>query len=455
MIDNFLLVLVLLLTMVGVVFSYSSDLQINREVSFNTRYLRQIFFLLSGLMLMWFVSSIYYKKLASYYYIYYVVMILILLYTLLVSGQGTQFSDAKRWLSLGVLRIQPSEFLKIVMIIFTAKLISHFYDRLNEWKVIIFSVGLALFPIMLVLLQPDLGTTMVFFPIYMGILFFTPIKKKTILLIIMVLLLSGVVSFTNIYLHLNELNLVIEQFISLKWLWVLVCTFLFLLTIAIALLNVFWQNLFLKDLTLILALITVSILLSFLMDTFVLKEYQKARIFSFINPHSQLAKFHSGYHIIQSEITLGSGGFFGKGLFHGSQVQLGFLPARGTDFIFAVIGEELGFLGGLMVLMMFYLLFLRLIYILSRLQDALGRLIVIGVIMMFFFQFAVNIGMTIGLAPITGLPLIFITYGGSTLWTSYIAIGLVSNIYHNRYLSTEKKDVQHLIKDFVSIVKKK
>ena len=141
-------------------------------------------------------------------------------------------------------------------------------------------------------------------------------------------------------------------------------------------------------------------------------------------------------------------------MFQGSQVQLGFLPARGTDFIFAVIGEELGFLGVFIVIVLFYLLFLRLIYMLYRIDDILGRLIVIGIIMMFFFQFVVNVGMTIGLAPITGLPLVFITYGGSTLWTSYIAIGLVSNVYHNRYLSTEKKNINSLVKDFVSTLKK-
>ena len=455
MIDNYLLVLVLSLTFTGILFSYSSDLQINQEVSFNTRYLRQIFFLISGLMLMWFVSSIYYKKLASYYYIYYAIIILILLYTLLISGQATKLSDAKRWISLGIIRVQPSEFLKIIMIISTAKIFTLFYDNLNQWRKIALVSAFIFFPIGLVLLQPDLGTSIVFIPIYLGMFFFTQINKKTILLIIVALLLLPIVSLVNSYLHLHDLEKVISQFIPLKWLWVLTFILILLFTLLIGIVNLFWKNLFLRDLTLFLAVACGSIFLSFILDSFILKDYQKARIFSFINPYSNVTKFHSGYHIIQSQITIGSGGILGKGLFNGSQVQLGFLPARGTDFIFAVIGEELGFLGVFVIILLFYLLFLRLIYMLYRIEDILGRLIVMGIIMMFFFQFIVNISMTIGLAPITGLPLVFITYGGSTLWTSYIAIGLVSNIYHNRYLSTEKKDINNIVKDFVSIIRKK
>ena len=174
----------------------------------------------------------------------------------------------------------------------------------------------------------------------------------------------------------------------------------------------------------------IGMFVSFFIDEFFLKDYQKERLFVFINP--EIFRWTLGYNIIQSKITIGSGGILGKGLFNGTQSQLGFLPSRSTDFIFSVIAEELGFIGSLMVILLFFLLIWRLIFLATKVKDYLGGLIIIGVTSFFTLQSLVNIGMTMSLLPITGLPLPFISAGGSTLLSSLIAIGLVLSVYKSR-----------------------
>jgi len=157
-----------------------------------------------------------------------------------------------------------------------------------------------------------------------------------------------------------------------------------------------------------------------------LKSYQKDRILVFFNP--ELDPMGAGYHVIQSETAIGSGKFLGKGIFHGTQNNLGFIPERHTDFIFSVIGEELGLVGALAVLLLFAWLLLRCIHIAKVSKDDYGMLICVGITAMFLFHILENIGMTIGLMPVTGIPLPFISYGGSSLLTNMAAVGLVLNV---------------------------
>ncbi|MDD3704613.1 MAG: rod shape-determining protein RodA [Clostridiaceae bacterium] len=157
-----------------------------------------------------------------------------------------------------------------------------------------------------------------------------------------------------------------------------------------------------------------------------LRPFQKDRILVFLNP--ELDPMGKGYHVIQSETAIGSGQFLGKGLFEGTQNNLGFIPERHTDFIFSVIGEELGLVGALILLMLFTWLLLRCIHIAKVSKDDYGMLICVGIIAMFLFHILENIGMTIGLMPVTGIPLPFISYGGSSLLTNMAAVGLVLNV---------------------------
>jgi len=157
-----------------------------------------------------------------------------------------------------------------------------------------------------------------------------------------------------------------------------------------------------------------------------LKPYQKNRILVFLNP--ELDPMGAGYHVIQSKTAIGSGQFLGKGLFEGTQNNLGFILERHTDFIFSVIGEELGLVGALVLMMLFLWLLLRCIHIAKVSKDDYGMLICVGIISMFLFHILENIGMTIGLMPVTGIPLPFISYGGSSLLTNMAAVGLVLNV---------------------------
>ena len=181
----------------------------------------------------------------------------------------------------------------------------------------------------------------------------------------------------------------------------------------------------------------VALVLAFLLvlpvSWLFLKDYQKDRILTFIQPERD--PLGAGYHVIQSKIAIGSGGLVGKGLFNGTQNQLGFLPTRHTDFIFSVVGEELGFVGVIATLGLLAFVIFRSIYNAQTARDNLGLFIVMGIVGMFFFHLIVNVGMVIGFMPITGIPLPFLSYGGSSVLTAFIAIGLVISVRRCRYVN--------------------
>ena len=162
---------------------------------------------------------------------------------------------------------------------------------------------------------------------------------------------------------------------------------------------------------------------------FLLSDYQKHRIMVFLNP--ELDKLGSGYNVIQSKIAVGSGGFFGKGFLEGTQNQLGFLPTKHTDFIFSVISEELGFIGGLAVIALLFTIIIRCLKTSSVAKTRFGKFICIGVGAMLIFHSVENVGMCIGMLPVTGIPLPFFSYGGTSLITNFISIGLVMSVYHH------------------------
>jgi rod shape determining protein RodA len=161
-----------------------------------------------------------------------------------------------------------------------------------------------------------------------------------------------------------------------------------------------------------------------------LKDYQRERLILFLDPNQD--PLGGGYHLIQSRIAIGSGGLWGQGLFQGSQTQLSFIPEQNTDFIFSVIGEELGFIGSMIVLFLFWLICLRLVLIARSARDGFGSLMAIGVLSMLIFQVVINIGMTVGLAPITGIPLPFLSYGRSAMLANFVALGLVESVANHR-----------------------
>ncbi|MBE8954688.1 MAG: rod shape-determining protein RodA [Quinella sp. 2Q5] len=265
---------------------------------------------------------------------------------------------AQRWIQIGPISIQPSEFSKLIMIICLASILEDRMGRLNSVQALLPIAGYVGLPFLLVLKQPDLGTSLVFMAIFFGMVIACGMPWKYFIGIILASIMS---------------------------------------------LPLLWQ--FLKD-------------------------YQKMRIMVFLDPN--VDPLGSGYHIIQSKIAIGSGMLFGKGLFEGTQSQLNFLPENHTDFIFAVVGEELGFVGAVILLLLYLIVLWRGIQIAKDAGDVFGRLLAVGITSMLAFHVLVNVGMTTGIMPVTGIPLPLMSYGISSLTTNILAIAILMNIHMHK-----------------------
>lgn len=320
---------------------------------------------------------------------------------LIVIFLGTSANGAQSWLTIGGFNVQPSEFAKVGLIVTLASLLqertaSTLFDMIKI-------LAIAAVPWALVFLQPDLGTSLVFGAIVLGMLYWANANPGWLLLLISPLVAA--ISF-NVYLP--------------AWFaWVALMTF------------IGWRSLPWPIYGALGAAVVnlVSGKLGQIAWGF-LKDYQKDRLLLFLNPDKD--PLGGGYHLIQSRIAIGAGGLWGRGLNNGTQTQLSFIPEQHTDFIFSAIGEELGFIGTFAVLIAFWLICLRLVIIAQNAKDNFGSLLAIGVLTMIVFQVLVNIGMTIGLAPITGIPLPWLSYGRSALLTNFVAIGLVESVYNYR-----------------------
>jgi len=429
--DTPLLIYVVLLGLTGVLFAYSSSIQIEESrVAVQASYLRQLFFLGSGLALMVGVSFVNYKKIAEHYWILFAVCISLLLYTIVF---GKVVNGSRRWIDFGIISLQPSEFVKVLMVVVIAQFLDKNRDKLREWKTLASLAGIVGLPILLIFLQPDLGTALVFIPMTMAMIFVGgfDVKYFTGLLIMGTLAISIPLWLSYNQMVHSEPSLLIQILSNSFYLLFLAVFFLFVAGL-IFLVNLGMRNITLGNIAFFAFIVSIGLLFALAIQHVLLKEYQRERLLAFLNPH--LNKWDFGYNVIQSQITVGSGGILGKGFAQGAQGQLGFLPSRSTDFIFSVIGEELGFLGSGLIVLVFLLFVLRMLKVARGAKDRLGGLIAVGILTKFAMQIFINIGMTIGVAPVTGIPLPFLTYGGSALWTSLLAIGLLFNVDMRRYV---------------------
>ena len=278
---------------------------------------------------------------------------LIMLVAVMVVGQSAL--GAQRWIQLGPISLQPSEFSKLIMIVSLAGMLEERVGKLNNLHDLLPVAAYVGVPFLLVMKQPDLGTSLVFMAIFFGMIFVCGVNLR---------LLGGIFG------------------------------------VGLACMPILWH--FLKD-------------------------YQKMRIMVFMDPN--VDPLGSGYHIIQSKIAIGSGMLFGKGLFGGTQSQLNFLPENHTDFIFAVVGEELGFIGAAFLLLLYLVVLWRGIKIARDASDMFGRLLAVGITSMLAFHVLVNVGMTTGIMPVTGIPLPFRSYGVSSLTTNILSIAILLNIH--------------------------
>jgi rod shape determining protein RodA len=331
-------------------------------------------------------------------------LVLLLLTLFVGTGSGTAASS-KSWLAIGGHKIgQPVELAKLGTILLMARYLSSLREPPHTIRRLFVPCLIAGVPLVLVMGQPDLGSAIVFIGILFAMLFWSGVPPRLLLL-----LASPAVS----------LLLAADT----RWwgAWMLI---LFLLL-------VLWRSYVVEGVLIYLVNSAMGVLAIVIWNR--LKDYQRLRLLTYLNPESD--PIHAGYQAIQSKVAIGSGGLLGNGFLHGPQKRLAFLPEQYTDFIFAVVGEELGFLGVGTALILFFLLFLVLLRIARRATDPFSSLVVFGVLGLFFTHLFENVGMTINIMPITGIPLPFFSYGGSFFLATGLAVGLALRVAWDARLS--------------------
>jgi rod shape determining protein RodA len=321
---------------------------------------------------------------------------------LLVDLMGMVGMGAERWLGAGDFHFQPSELGKLALVLALARLLSDNRADLSQMRWVLAALALAGLPLALVLGQPDLGTALAYAFVTVPMLVRAGLPWSWV-----AILLSPIVA------ALCSLNI----FVLLAFI-LLLGAFLYLSEVGIWAMG---------------ATLAVCAGIGFALPALwgLLHEYQQKRILVFLDPESD--PLGAGYQIIQSKVAIGSGGLWGKGYMAGGQTQLSFLPERHTDFIFSVLGEEWGFVGALLVLALFGVLITRALVIGLKHRNGFCGLVMTGFAALLLFHVVVNVGMTIGIMPVTGLPLPFLTYGGTFLWTCLVMTGLLLNFsWHRR-----------------------
>ncbi len=301
-----------------------------------------------------------YRKLKRFWIPLYILGIVILVGVLLF---GYEVNYSRSWVNLGFTTFQPSEIVKILMVITVSAVLSKWKNEKKSkvtFKKVFLALALAFSIITIVMLQPDLGTSIIFYFTFLGVLF---ISGASLFYLLGILLMTG-----------------------------------------------------------------GAVYAAFKMG--IVMQYQIDRLLIFLKPEAQPQG--AGYNLLQSKLAIGSGGIFGKGLFLGTQTNLSYVPEHHTDFIFSVIGEEVGFVGSFLVLIFIGLIIWRCFYISSRSSDNFGSMLSAGIGFIILSQMVINIGMTIGLMPIIGIPLPFLSYGGSNMLAMFMGLGLVENVYMRR-----------------------
>ena len=345
------------LALIGVLTIYSATRDLAGN-GVNPLALRQIYWLIIGITLMVATFTFDYRLIDRYAYPFYGVVLLLLL---LVFFYGVVSGGSQRWLNLGLFALQPSEMAKLAIVVVLAKALQEDepeggYRLRDLW--IPFVLGAPLF--LLILVQPDLGTAVIFFLIFLTVILMGVLHIRSLLL----LALGGI------------------ALLPLGWLF--------------------------------------------------LKPYQQARLQAFLSP--DVDRLGAGYHVIQSKIAIGSGRLFGKGYLGGTQNRLDFLPAQHTDFVFSVFAEEWGFFGCVVLMGLYLTLILLAFRVVTRARDRLGALLAFGAIAIIVWQAMINVAMVTGVLPVAGIPLPLLSYGGSSLVVTMVAVGVIINVSMRRFM---------------------
>ena len=353
--DWTLLIMALIICGVGVLQIFSAT----RGTAWQDAWWRQILFICGGLVLMWITTAVDYHWLLQRVVPMYLLSVVLLLATALI---GTQTFGSRRWIPIpGVGHFQVSEFVKLVIILLVARFLTELKSEHLEGREMLKLAGLVAVPALLVLKQPDLGTTLTYFP-----------------------------------------ALVVGAFLAgLRWKYV--------------------------------AAIVVVLVLVLPVGVHFLKDYQKARLISFLDPDRDPRG--TGYQTIQSKIAVGHGGMWGRGVTQGTQTQLRFLPVPHTDFIFSAFAEEHGFVGVVFMLALYFVLIMQVVQNAQTAPDKAGMYLCMGIAAVLLFHVWVNVGMVVGRMPVTGIPLPLMSAGGSSIWSNFLMLGLVNNVRLRRFVN--------------------
>lgn len=357
-------------------------------------FLRQLIFLIPALILMMLFSIVPKKIVHEYVYILYILITL----SVVIPFFGSKVADTYRWINIGLpFSLQPSEISKLVIVLTLARYLSDRSIQLDHFTSNFIPFMIAFIPAIIVLNQPDLGTALVMMSPVIPMLYWVGARPFHLFLVIAPVL-SILTAFDVMVFTIWSIIMALIIFLSKPQLWNGI--------------SIFFSNIFL------------GLVFPLFWNSF-LRPYHRNRILTAINP--ELDPLGSGYQVIQSKTALGSGGFFGKGWGAGTQTQLKFLPVQESDFIVSVIGEELGFISILIMLLLFMYLVLRILNLAFNATDRFSGLVLVGIATIFLAHIFVNCSMASGMIPVKGLPLPFVSYGGSFLISSFIMIGIIIN----------------------------
>jgi rod shape determining protein RodA len=428
-IDFFILFAVIVLLIFGVLFIYSAGIT-SLDTKGSSEYLRQIIWAGTGIVAALALALFDYKRFREWsIYLYLITLALILCtYT---TPLGYTVNGTRGWLRLGYFGMQPSELAKITTIIFLARFLDDTKGTPKNFSRFLLSCIIVFVPMGMVLIQPDFGTSLVFIPILLVMTFIAGVSIRYILFSSLCIMFTGVLLVLPIWQEfIYKKPLPGLQIITNSRLIAVVFLALGIVA-AIALFGYAkYKKRYFFWIAYGMAIIVFSLGASFVARK-VLKDYQIRRLIVFLNP--DVDPRGAGWNIIQSVTAIGSGGFTGKGYLQGTQSHYRFLPEQSTDFIFSIFSEETGFIGGILIFALFLLICLRLFRIMKTTADSFGSYICAGIAGMFIFHFLINVGMTMGIMPITGIPLLFMSYGGSALLSAMIGVGLALSIHVRRY----------------------
>ncbi|PKL26672.1 MAG: rod shape-determining protein RodA [Spirochaetae bacterium HGW-Spirochaetae-3] len=427
-IDWTIILAISILMVIGILFIYSSGVTSAGDIV-SAEYTKQIVWSITGLALLLAAILVDTKRIFDYMPLIYGFFIAILVYTRVF---GKVVNGARSWIGLfGDYGIQPSEFMKIATALFLAYYLEKSSHESSSFKRFIASFSIVALPMGLILIQPDFGTALVFVPLYLAMAYIGGINRRYLLSFI----LTGGIAIILTVMPLWQQLIVAKPSILLRILYekpyIYYALFILAFTVVLSLLGYrFFKRKYYYWTAYASMISTLGLGFSIVGQHF-LKEYQVKRLIVFLDP--SIDPLGSGWNILQSITAIGSGGVSGKGFLQGTQSHYRYLPQQSTDFIFSIISEELGFLGGIIVFALFFYILLRLTLSIRNVRSVSSASFVAGIFSIILFHFTINAGMAMGVMPITGIPLLFLSYGGSSLWAICIGVGLSLGIGARRY----------------------